>query len=147
MKVILRQDFEQLGKIGDVVDVKEGYARNYLIPRNLAYQATESSVRVLEEEKKQFAKKADKEKKEAELVAAELGKLSITIKMKVGEEDKLFGSVTSQMISDAVVEKGVKLEKRQIALDEPIKSLGIYDVPVKLAGGVMGVVKVWVVRE
>jgi large subunit ribosomal protein L9 len=147
MKVILRQDFEQLGKIGDVVDVKDGYARNYLIPRNLAYQATESSIRILEEEKKQFAKKLEKERKEAEVLAADLGKLSITIKMKVGEDDKLFGSVTSQMISDAVVEKGVKLEKRQVALEEPIKSLGIYDVPIKLSGGVSGLIKVWVVRE
>jgi len=147
MKVILRQDFEQLGKIGDVVDVKDGYARNYLIPRNLAYQATESSMRILEEEKKQFTKKQDKEKREAELTAAELAKLSITIKMKVGEDDKLFGSVTSQMISDAVVEKGVKIDKRQIVLEEQIKSLGIYEVPVKFPGGVSGIVKVWVVRE
>lgn len=147
MKVILRQDFSQLGKVGDVVEVKDGYARNYLIPRNIAYQATESSIRVLEEEKKQQSKRVDKEKKESEKVALELAKLSITIKMKVGEDDKLFGSVTSQMVADAIGEKGVRIDKRQIDLEEPVKSLGIYDIPVKLEGGVAGIVKVWVVRE
>ncbi len=147
MKVILRQDFEQLGKVGDLVDVKDGYARNYLIPRNIAYQATPSSLRMLEEEKKQGVKRLEKEKVGAEKTAAEMAKLSITIKMKVGEEDKLFGSVTSQMIADAVQEKGLTLDKRQIELDDSIKSLGIYDVKVKLPGGVVGIVKVWVVRE
>jgi len=147
MKVILRKDFEQLGKIGDLVDVKDGYARNYLIPRDIAYQATPSSLRMLEEEKKQSAKRLDKEKVDAEKTAQELAKLSITIKMKVGEEDKLFGSVTSQMIADAVQEKGVTLDKRQVELNDSIKSLGIYDVKVKLHGGVAGIVKVWVVRE
>lgn len=147
MKVILRQDFNQLGKIGDLVDVKDGYARNYLIPRNIAYQATESSVRMLEEEKKQSAKRSEKEKKGAEALAAEIAKLSVTIKMKVGEDDKLFGSVTSQMIAEAVAEKGTALDKRTIELEDSIKSLGIYDVPVRLKGGVMGTLKVWVVRE
>lgn len=147
MKVILRQDFNELGKIGDLVDVKDGYARNYLIPRNIAYQATESSVRMLEEEKKQYAKRADKEKKEAEVLAAELGKVSITIKMKVGEDDKLFGSVTSQMIAEAVTEMGTAIDKRNIELEDSIKSLGIYDVNVRLKGGVQGTLKVWVVRE
>jgi large subunit ribosomal protein L9 len=147
MKVILRQDFSSLGKTGELVDVKDGYARNYLIPRSIAYQATESSLRMLEEEKKQSAKKAAKEVKEAEALAVNLGKLSITIKMNVGEDDKLFGSVTSQMIADAVAEKGITLDKRNIELEDSIKSLGIYDVPVKLKGGVTGTVKVWVVRE
>jgi large subunit ribosomal protein L9 len=147
MKIILRQDVEQLGKVGDVVDVKDGFARNYLIPRNLAYQATEGSMRRLEEDKKAYAKRADKERKESETVAAELAKLSVTIKMKVGEDEKLFGSVTSQMIADSVQEKGVKIDKKQIELEDSIKSLGIYDVNVKLPAGVTGIVKVWVVRE
>ena len=147
MKVILRQDFEQLGRIGDVVDVKDGYARNYLIPPNIAYQATGSSMKRLEEEKKQHGKKLDKEKRASELLAGELEKVSITIQMKVGEEDKLFGSVTSQMIADSLKEKGVELDKRQIELEDSIKALGIYTVPVKLPGGVTGNVKVWVVRE
>ena len=147
MKLILRQDFEQLGKVGDLVDVKDGYARNYLIPRNIAYQATPSSLRILEEEKKQDVKRLEKERVGAEKTAQDLAKLSITIKMKVGEEDKLFGSVTSQMIAEAVLEKGLTLDKRHIELDDSIKSLGIYDVKVKLQGGVVGVIKVWVVRE
>lgn len=147
MKVILRQDFETLGNIGDIVDVKDGYARNYLIPRNIAFQATAGSMQRLEEEKKQVQKRSEKQKKESENVAAELAKLSITIKMKVGEDEKLFGSVTSQMIAEAVVDKGMKIDKKQIELEDSIKSLGIYDVPVKLPAGVTGTVKVWVVRE
>ncbi len=147
MKVILRQDFEQLGRIGDVVEVKDGYARNFLIPRQIAYQATESSMRRLEEEKKQHAKRMEKEKRTSEKLAAELEKVSITIQMKVGEEEKLFGSVTSQMIADALKEKRIEIDKRQIELEDSIKALGIYTVPVKLPGGVTGNVKVWVVRE
>lgn len=147
MKVILRQDFEQLGKLGEVVEVKDGYARNYLIPRKIAYMATPSALRTLEEEKKQLARKLEKEKTGSEKLAAELEKVSLTIQMKVGEDDKLFGSVTSQMIADGLREKGISLDKRWIELDEPIKALGIYEVNVKLPGGVNGKVKVWVVRE
>ncbi|HXG38719.1 MAG TPA: 50S ribosomal protein L9 [Bacteroidota bacterium] len=147
MKVILRQDFEQLGKLGDVVDVKDGYARNYLIPRKIAYMATPSALRTLEEEKKQLARKLEKEKTGSEKLAAQLEKVSLTVQMKVGEDDKLFGSVTSQMIADGLQEKGISLDKRWIELEEPIKALGIYDVNVKLPGGVTGKVKVWVVRE
>jgi large subunit ribosomal protein L9 len=147
MKVILRQDFEQLGRVGDVVEVKDGYARNYLIPRKIAYQATESSVRQLEEEKKQHGRQLEKEKRTSEKLAAELEKVSITIQMKVGEEDKLFGSVTSQMVADSLKEKGFTIDKRQIELEDAIKALGIYNVGIKLPGGVNGKVKVWVVRE
>ncbi|MBI3004958.1 MAG: 50S ribosomal protein L9 [Ignavibacteriales bacterium] len=147
MKVILRKDIEQLGQMGQVVDVKNGYARNYLFPRNIAYPATPSSLKMLEEEKKQHVKKADKEKKASETLAAQLEKVSLTVKMKVGEDDKLFGSVTSQLISDGLKEKGISLDKRQIELDDSIKALGVYDVNVKLSGGVSAKVKVWVVRE
>jgi large subunit ribosomal protein L9 len=147
MKVILRQDFEQLGHVGDVVEVKDGYARNYLIPRKIAYRATESSVRQLEEEKKQHGRQLEKEKRTSENLAAEIEKVSITIQMKVGEEDKLFGSVTSQMVADSLKEKGFTIDKRQIELEDAIKALGIYNVGIKLPGGVNGKVKVWVVRE
>jgi large subunit ribosomal protein L9 len=147
MKVILRQDFEQLGHVGDVVEVKDGYARNYLLPRKIAYQATESSVRQLEEEKKQLGRQLEKEKRTSEKLAAEIEKVSITIQMKVGEEDRLFGSVTSQMVADSLKEKGFTIDKRQIELEDAIKALGIYNVGIKLAGGVNGKVKVWVVRE
>jgi large subunit ribosomal protein L9 len=147
MKVILRKDVETLGKIGDVITVKDGYARNYLIPRSIAFAATENNVRALEEEKKQQIRKLEKEKKSSESLAGDLEKISVTIKMKVGEDEKLFGSVTSQMIADALKEKNVNLDKRQIELEDTLKSLGIYDVSVKLSGGVMGKVKVWIVRE
>ena len=147
MKVILRKDTEKLGHLGEVVTVKDGYARNYLIPRELVYEATPYNLRQLEEEKKQHGRKAEKEKKASEAMAAQLEKVSVTIKMKVGEDEKLFGSVTSQMIAEALVEKGVTLDKRQIELDDSLKTLGIFDVPVKLQGGVTGKVKVWIVRE
>jgi large subunit ribosomal protein L9 len=147
MKVILRKDVEALGKVGDVISVKDGYARNYLIPRSIAYVATESSVKALEEEKKQQARRVAKERKTSEALAGEMEKTSVTIKMKVGEDDKLFGSVTSQMIADALKEKGIELDKRQIELEDTLKSLGIFDVNVKLPGGVAGKVKVWIVRE
>jgi large subunit ribosomal protein L9 len=147
MKVILRQEFEQLGHIGEVVEVKEGYARNYLIPRNIAYLATASSIHQLEEEKKQHVRAIDKEKRASEALAAELEKVSITIQMKVGEDEKLFGSVTSQMIADSLKEKGLTIDKRHIELEDSIKALGIYTVNVKLPGSVVGNVKVWVVRE
>jgi large subunit ribosomal protein L9 len=147
MKVILRKDFEGLGSIGDVVVVKDGYARNYLIPRNIAFRATASSLRALEEEKKQHTRLGIKQLKDAEKIAAEIEKVSLTIPMKVGEDDKLFGSVTSQMIADALAEKGFTIDKRHIELEEPIKTLGIFEIPVKIHSKVAGKAKVWVVRE
>ena len=147
MKVILRKDAEKLGKTGDVLVVKDGYARNFLIPRGIVYEATEGSLRQLDEEKKQQDKRSEKERKSSEELAAQLEKTSVTIKMKVGEEDKLFGSVTSQMIAESLAEKGITIDKRQIELDDSLKTLGIFDVAVKLAAGVQGKVKVWIVRE
>ncbi|MCX6136901.1 MAG: 50S ribosomal protein L9 [Ignavibacteriales bacterium] len=147
MKVILRKDFEGLGIIGDVVVVKDGYARNYLIPRNIAYRATTSSLRALEEEKKQHSRQELKLLKDAEKLAAEIEKVSLTIPMKVGEDDKLFGSVTSQMIADALAEKGFTIDKRHIELEEPIRTLGIFEIPVKIHSKTAAKAKVWVVRE
>jgi large subunit ribosomal protein L9 len=147
MKVILRKNFEQLGKAGELVDVKDGYARNFLIPRDIASVATPGNVKALEEEKRQTAKKEAKELENAENKAAELEKVSITIPVKVGEEDKIFGSVTTQDIADALKEKGSDIDKRRIEIEEPIKSLGIYNVKVKLFQDVVATVKTWVVRE
>ena len=147
MKIILRQDHDKLGKIGDIVEVKDGYARNYLLPRRIAYLATKGSLNTLEEEKRMNALRVDKERQAAEKLAADIEKLSITLKVKVGEDEKLFGSVTSQMIADALKEKGISMDKRIIELEEPIKALGIYTVDVKLHAGVTGKVKVWVVQE
>ena len=147
MKVILRQNAEGLGQVGDVVDVKDGYARNFLIPRKIAYTALKGNIRALEEEKKTLTKKIEQELSAAEALAAELEKVSVTIPVQVGEEDKIFGSVTTQMISDALKEKGHDLDKRKIEIDEPIKALGIYGVSIKLHPTVNAKIKVWVVRE
>lgn len=147
MKVILRQNYESLGNVGEVVEVKEGFARNYLIPRKIAYIALKGNTRVLEEEKKTLLKKAENELQAAELKAAELEKVSITIPVQVGEEDKIFGSVTSQMIADALKEKNYDIDKRRIEIEEPIKALGIYSVKIRLHQNVDAKIKVWVVRQ
>jgi large subunit ribosomal protein L9 len=147
MKVILRKNTEGLGQIGDVVEVKNGYARNFLIPGKIAYAALKGNVRALEEEKKTLLKKTEQELTAAEALAAELEKVSVTIPVQVGEEDKIFGAVTSQMISDALKEKGHEIDKRKIEIDETIKSLGIYGISVKLHPNVSAKIKVWVVRE
>lgn len=147
MKVILRQNYNKLGNIGDVVDVKDGFARNYLIPRSIAFRATEGNLKALEQEKKQLARKEEKVIQDTEKLAAQIASVSLTITMKVGEDDKLFGAVTSQMIADSLTEKGYSIDKRIIELEEPIKTLGIFEVPVKLHSKVSAKVKVWVVRE
>ncbi len=147
MKVILRQNYNKLGNIGDVVDVKNGFARNFLIPRSIAFRATEGNLNALEQEKKQLARKEEKVVQDSEKLSAQLGSVSLTITMKVGEDDKLFGAVTSQMIADSLTEKGYSIDKRTIELDEPIKTLGIFEVPVKLHSKVSAKIKVWVVRE
>ncbi|MBT8377767.1 MAG: 50S ribosomal protein L9 [Ignavibacteria bacterium] len=147
MKVILRQNFEPLGQIGDIVEVKNGYALNYLLPRKIAYAALKGNLRALEEEKKTAAKKTEQELLDAEALAAELEKTSITIPVQVGEEDKIFGAVTTQMIADALSEKNYKIDKRKIELEEQIKTLGIYSVNIKLHPKVSSKIKVWVVRE
>jgi large subunit ribosomal protein L9 len=147
MKVILRKNIDSLGHIGDIVDVKEGYALNYLIPRKYAYAALKGNILALEEEKKQIEKVRLKEISDAENLAAELNKVSISIPVQVGEEDKLFGTVTTQMIADSLKEKGFYIEKRIIEVVEQIKALGIYSINIKLHSNVTATVKVWVVRE
>ena len=147
MKVILRQDFETLGKIGEVVDVKDGYARNFLFPRGLAYAALKGNIRALDDEKKAVEKRNLQELKAAETLAAELETVSVTIPVQVGEEDKIFGAVTTQMIADALKEKGHDIDKRKVEIEEPIKALGIYGVNLKIHQNVNAKIKVWVVRE
>ncbi len=146
MKVILRENFEPLGNIGDIVDVKDGYARNYLIPRKIVFAATEGNLRALEEEKKRLSLKIQKERKAAEKLAAELEKISVSIPVQVGEEDKIFGTVTTQMIVDSLKEKGFEIDKRKIEIEQQIKTLGIYNVTIQLHTEVSCKVKLWVVR-
>ncbi len=147
MKVILRQDYEPLGKIGDVVDVKDGYARNFLIPKKIVYPATPGSIKAVEEERKHLQLKLNREKKAAELLATELEKVSVTIPVEVGEEDRIHGTVTTQMVADALVEKGYEIDKRKIELEDQIRTLGIYHAKIKLHPEVTATVKVWVVKE
>jgi large subunit ribosomal protein L9 len=147
MKVILRQTYQNLGEVGDLIEVKPGFARNFLIPKKIAYVALKGNIRALEEEKKTSAKKSEREVHEAESLAAELEKVSVSIPVQVGEEDKIFGTVTTQMIADALKEKGFDVDKRKIDIEEQIKSLGIYQVNIKLHQAVTAKIKVWVVRE
>lgn len=147
MKIVLRQDHEQLGKVGDVVDVKRGYAFNYLIPKKIAYPAKPNYVRMLEEEKRQKMQRINKEKKQAEQLAKKLEAVSVTITVSVGEGDKMFGSVTNQDIAEALKEQGYEIDRKNIILEEPIKQLGIYSVPIKVHHEVEAKIKVWVVKE
>jgi large subunit ribosomal protein L9 len=147
MKVILRQTIETLGAMGEIVSVKDGYARNYLLPRGLAYLANVGNMKVLDEEKRVLQIRENKELKDAEQIAAALEKhdSGITIQMHVGEEDKIFGTVTKEMIAEKLAEKGFAIDRRKIEIDEPIKVLGVYTVNIKLHTNVTGKVKVWVV--
>ena len=147
MKVILRSDVERLGSAGDVVSVAAGYARNFLLPRGVAVAATDGNVKLIEVEKKRIAKDQARQKEEAEALAKQLEALSITISKQAGEEDKLFGSVTNKEIAEALVKENHEIDKRKIILEEPIKALGIYTVPIKLHSEVTAELKLWVVKE
>lgn len=147
MKILLKTDFEALGKRGDIVTVKDGYARNFLFPKGIAVPATPGNMKAFEQEQKLMARREQKAKQEAERLAKELEKISVTAAVPVGEEDRVFGSVTSQTIADLLAEKGYSIDKRKILLDEPIKALGVYDIPVKLHPEVEVKIRVWVVKE
>jgi large subunit ribosomal protein L9 len=147
MKIILRQDFEALGKIGDMVTVKDGYARNFLIPKQIAILANQKNMKILEQERKRLEIQRNKDKHQAEALAKELEKVSITATVTVGEEDRVFGSVTAQIIAELLKEKGYDIDKKKIHLEEPIKALGIYTVSLKLHQDVDANVRVWVVKE
>lgn len=147
MQVILREDVDKLGKIGDTVKVRNGYARNYLIPMKKAIEATPKNLRALEHAKKMVADRLRRLKKEAATLADSIKGISVTIKAKAGEEGKLFGSVTSMDIAEAVKARGLDIDKRKILLDEPIKRLGEYTVKVKLHPDVSADIAVTVVSE
>jgi large subunit ribosomal protein L9 len=147
MDVILREDVEKLGAAGDLVTVKDGYARNYLLPRGLAYPATDGNRRRLEAEQKSRTRRADAEIARAGEVATRLEAVSLSFAMKAGEGDKLFGSVTSHDIAERLKAEGFEVDKKAVELDEPIKALGVYKVPVRLHPDVKPEVRVWVVKE
>ena len=147
MKVILIEDVQKLGSMGDIVQVKEGYARNYLFPKDLARSATSSNLKLIDDIKRKKTSALTREKKDAEELREKLSLVSCTISVEAGDDDRLFGSVTSQDIADAFGEEGFSLDKRKIILDETIRKLGVYHVTVKLHPEVSGAVKVWVVRK
>lgn len=149
VKVILRQDMDTLGEAGEVVSVRPGYARNYLLPRGFAYEATAKNVRQLEDERKRAEANARRDFLEARRRASLLENVQITFEARAGEESKLFGSITNADIADRLNDYGLDfaVDRRAIELDEPIKSLGMFSVPVKLHADVRPEVKVWVVKQ
>ena len=147
MKVILKDDVDKLGACGDVVEVKDGYGRNYLFPRNLAIPATKGNLKSIQEVKKQKEIRDLKKKRHQEKQKIQLEKISCTAEVMVGEEDRVFGSVTSQTIAELLKEKGFDIDRHKIMLESPIKALGVYTVPVRISGDVVASLKVWVVKK
>jgi large subunit ribosomal protein L9 len=147
MKVILLKDIEKLGKTYDVVEVKDGFARNYLIPQKKAIPLTDKNLKYIEEQKKKILREKETEKKKAYELAKKLEGKSINVLMKVHDNDQLYGSVTAQKISEALEQEGFKIDKKCIILDEPIKSLGVFDCLIRLHPEVETKIKVWVVKE
>lgn len=148
MEVILREDVEDLGRSGDVVKVSPGYARNYLVPQNLAVLATGKNLKELEHQKRLITKRAEEQRKLAADLAGKLKGLSVTVAKPVGENDRLYGSVTPRDVAQALVEEGVQgVDRKQITLGEPIRTLGIYTVPVRLSAENIAEIKLWVVAK
>jgi large subunit ribosomal protein L9 len=147
MQLILKEDLDNLGKSGEVVNVRPGYGRNYLLPRGLAVLATAGDISRVEHEKKIIAARTAKLGKEAQAEADRLSQVTVSIARAVGDEDKLFGSVTSRDIAEALQEKGVTVDSKKLLLEEPIRALGLTEVAVKLGRGVQAKIKVWVVKK
>ena len=147
MKVILKQDVATLGETGDIVNVKDGFGRNYLIPRGLAILATASNVKVVEEIRRQSAHRLERLVNDAKELAKQLGKTDIVIPARVGEENRIFGTVTTQQVADILEKKGLEIDRRKIELHEEIRALGVYSATIKLHGDVVAEVKIQVVPE
>lgn len=147
MKVILTEKIDRLGDVGGVVTVADGYGRNFLLPNNKAVLATPGNLKILQGRMKQEQSKDAKEQQKAETFAKRLGAVSCTAVVQVGEEDRMFGSVTAQTIVDLLKEQGFEVDRRKVLLDEPIKALGIYTVPIRLHSQVEANIKLWVVKE
>jgi large subunit ribosomal protein L9 len=147
MRVILKADVESLGKMGDLVKVSDGYARNYLIPKGFAAEASSKNIKTLEHEKAIITRKAEKEKKNAEAMLEKFAGLAVTISRRVGEQDKLFGSVTSKDVEKALADQGIEVNRKDIVMDDAIKALGDYSVKIKLYPGIAAQVALKVVEE
>jgi len=147
MKVILKEDVGKLGYMGDIVTVAEGYARNYLLPRGIAAVADTKNIRSLEHEKRVIARRADKQKADAQSFADKISAITLKLKAKAGEEDKLFGSVTAMDIAEALKAEGVEVDRKKIVLEEPIKRLGSHSASVKVARDINATVNIEVEAE
>jgi len=146
VRIILLQDFEGLGKAGEQIDVKDGYARNFLFPKGLALKADKNSIKRFQEMARLKDKKKDRALKQSRELAEKLQAVSLTVPVQVGEEDRVFGAVTSIEIAQQLKDKGYDIDKRQIILEEPIKSLGIFEIPIKLHSEITTNIKLWVIK-
>ncbi len=147
MRVILRENVKGTGSAGNIIEVKPGFARNYLIPQGFAYIANDKNMKVFEQEKVRKAKEQEKIRIEADKLRNEIEKISLTTAVKVGDDGKLFGSVSTHTISELLKEKGYDINHSKVIMGEPIRELGVYEVGVELAAGVEAKIKVWVVKE
>jgi large subunit ribosomal protein L9 len=147
MKIILKEEVPHVGDPGKVVNVKTGFARNYLIPQGLASLATSRNIKMMEHQLKQIQSQIDTAKAEVEQVKARLAQLSVTVSKPSGENDKLFGSVTTRDIVKALAEEDVTVDRRRVIIEEPIKTLGVFTIQIKLLGGETADLKVWVVKQ
>lgn len=147
MKVILKEDLKSLGKMGSVVNVSDGYARNFLIPKKIAVEANIRNVKSLEHEKKQIKERAVKLSREAQGLSERLASVRLTLSAKAGEEERLFGSITTMDIAEALKKEGFDIDRKRIVLDEPIKRLGDYTVAVKISPDITGRLSLQIVAE
>ena len=146
MEVIILKEYKSLGEIGDIVTVKPGYARNFLFPNGIAVRSSKRNIALAAEHKKTAQKRVDRESKANQEIVDLLKKVEISIEVEVGDEEKIFGSVTNQDIHKALIKKDIEIDRHSILLDQPIKTLGIHNVPIKLSHGVEQEIKVYVVE-
>jgi len=147
MKVILREDIPELGTAGQTIEVKSGYGRNYLFPRNLAIPASKANLKAIGEIEKQKTIREKKSRRQADIIKDKIEKISVSAEVLVGEEDRVFGSVTANEIAKLMETEGVLIDKRAVQLEEPIKALGVYTVPIKVDKEVTASLKVWVIKK
>ncbi|HUV30772.1 MAG TPA: 50S ribosomal protein L9 [Acidobacteriota bacterium] len=147
MKVILREDVPDVGSAGETIEVKDGFGRNYLIPRNLAIPATKATLQAIAEIEKQRQIQEKKKRRGAEIIKDKIEKLSLSTEVLVGEEERVFGSVTSREIAGLLEKEGITIDRRAIELEQPIKSLGVYTVPIKVEKEVVAQLKLWVIKK
>lgn len=145
MQVILTEDVKNVGDMGEIVEVADGYGRNFLIPKGLALPATSGNRKQLEHQMRLIEKRREAEREAAREILGDIDGISITIPMRVGDSDRLYGSVTNRDIATALSQQGVEVDRKQIEIDRPLSELGIYQVPIKLASGIFANVRVWVV--